>query len=1386
VRGGLFTRDFLEEGIAEQPAWKALDDAVVTALAGKLRTIFKPFPVAKTPNEAVTEEDLIHPIVQALGWTDYLPQTALGTKELKHVPDLLLFANPAAKMAAQAEGHDSRRFRHGVAILESKRWLRPLDKAEPDEGTPSSQILAYLNRADIQSDRRIKWGILTNGRHWRLYWQDAKSQSEHFLELDLPVILGVPDTAVDLFSHEERKRGEHFLKVFLLMFRRESFLPGPDDARTFHESAIAETRKWEARVADDLSGVVFGSIFPDLVKAIIRNDPARPTPLGAAYLSEARRAALVLLYRLLFVLYAEDRNLLPAGDKKYDDYALDRLRTEVAQQIDDGAPFSDRRTIHDNRLKELFRALDEGDTSIGLPPYNGGLFDRASYPLLERVRLPDRDLALVIDRLSRRDEGGRLKRINYRDLTVQQIGSIYERLLEFEAVPDPADPAGIVIRPNIFARKGSGSYYTPDDLVRLIIERTIGPLVEERWSAFEKRCDALAKDRRSKDVRLEELRTLDPASVLLDLKVCDPAMGSGHFLVSLVDYLADTVLRFVEDAEACVFWADYRSPLIARIDDIRARIVGQARKQKWIVDEHHLDLRHIVRRMILKRVIYGVDKNRMAVELAKVSLWLHSFTVGAPLSFLDHHLRCGDSLYGEFVRPVEDMLTESGAGLFIVQPLQRARAATAGMAKIEQMTDADIAEVRESRMTFEAVEEATRPMNAVLDFVHALRWLDVRIGRKTDTAAAAILDGHLGPQVDVIAGKLPIDSGDDPAQGSLLPRSSPKQGAFAGKAHVDAKTRADALELLARARAIAARERFLHWQVAFPGVWDKWESAEPEGGFDAVIGNPPWDRIKLQEVEWFAQRRPEIARQARASDRKKMIAALEKKRDPLWDDYLVAKESAESAVDVARKVGDYPLLSGGDINIYSLFVERAQKIVKPTGLVGLLVPSGIAADKGASEFFKSVATTGRLAALFDFENGRREFATPNFPAFFPDVDSRFKFSAFVSAGAKRRFAGTASAFFLHDVSELANPERCFALAAEDFARINPNTGTAPVMRTRRDAEITRGIYRRLPILHDHAKGAAGRVWPVKYLRMFDMTNDAHLFKMRAELEKQGFYPVAGNRMTKGKVEYLPLYEGKMVQAYDHRAASVVQKAHNLNRPAQPEAATPQESANPNWLPSPQFWVDASRIPLKQLTWFVGFKEITAPTNARTVIASSLPRAAAGNKIPLLVPDKEGVEQAVYAPLLLGNLNSLPFDFVARQKIHGQTLNWYIVEQLPVIPPADFARRFGAKTAAEVVKEHVLHLTYTALDMKPFAEDMGYAGPPFRWDEEDRRRRRAVLDALFFHLYGLGEDAAAYILDTFPILREQDEAAFGRFRTKEMVLAYMKALAAGDPDARIAA
>ena len=1351
-QGSLFANDFLCESVVKTPDWQALDEAALDNLEAALRAIFDGFPFAGAPNESQTEDDLIWPVLSALGWSASLRQQNLSATGREDVPDGLLFADDAAKGRANRLPQEWRRYEHGLAVVESKRWQRPLDRRSGRQGeitTPSTQMLRYLRRVDDLTTGKLRWGILTNGARWRLYYQGARSVSEQFFEIDLPAILDLPGHNDGLFALDGAEQ-RHCLKVFALVFQREAFLPGAADERTFHQRAIEEGRYYEERVAGNLSRLVFGQVFPELARAIAAAEPEAP-------LAEVREAALILLYRLLFILYAEDRDLLPVRDRRYDDYALrDRVRGDIGYRLDQGDVFSETAARYWSAVDDLCRAIDQGDVSIGLPPYNGGLFDRARVPLLDRIRLGDRVMADVIDALSfEQDDAGHRRYINYRDLGVRQLGSIYERLLEHELVHEGD---AVAVRPNVFARKGSGSYYTPDDLVELIVEETIGPLVQARTDGFMEQAGRVPADGPARERAIARLAEHDPAEAILALKVCDPAMGSGHFLVTLVDYLADRVIGAMAEAEAAV--EGYVSPLASRIQAIRERIVANAEERNWTIDRDRLDDRHIVRRMVLKRCVYGVDKNPMAVELAKVALWLHTFTVGAPLSFLDHHLRCGDSLFGAWARSGIDKATEYGSPLLLHGSVTEAERAAQSMQTIEGLTDAEIAEAHRSAETFAQVEEATAPLNAVLSLVHALDWLEMK-DREGKTAMQSFFSGLLGDPIQIARGRAEVSM------------ERPESVRFA--------------DLLCEARRLIAEERFLNWQAAFPGVWTNWQRAGLEGGFDAVIGNPPWDRMKLQQVEWFATRRREIALQPRAADRKRMIVALERDGDPLARDYAVANERATMAVRTARRSGDYPLLSGGDVNLYSLFVERAMTLAKPDGMVGLLTPSGIASDKTAARFFKGVATEGRLKALYDFENRRTRYdAQP----FFPDVDSRFKFCAFVASSSPLPDAARC-AFFLQDVAELDDAERHFPLTAEAFGRVNPNTGTAPIFRTRRDAELTTAIYDRLPVLVDRSSGAEVKAWPLKHVRMFDTDLDSHWFRSRAELEeREGAWPIGGNRFGSPAGDWVPLYEGKMVQAFDHRAASVAINPENLHRPAQPAPSTFEQHQDPDWVPDPQFWVPAAQCDYPAgANWVLGFKRITSTTNVRTFISSLLPAVGFNDLLPILLPDT--LDRREW--LLMANLNSVPLDYVARQKVQANHLNLFIVEQLPVIPPDRYeVVRFGPKTAGEIVREAVLELTYTAHDMAPFARDMGHvdaAGdvlPPFVWDEEGRLRLRAKLDAVFFHLYGVTDrDDVRYVYSTFPIVEREEIAAHGTYRYRDLCLAWVNALAAGEPDAEVA-
>ncbi|MDR0673546.1 MAG: hypothetical protein LBF93_07785 [Zoogloeaceae bacterium] len=1402
MQGQLFTQDFLLRGIRETPPFVALTAADFAVFHADLRAVFQGVSSQSTFNEAQTEQIIIEKVLVLLGWKEnYLPQVNLSGKRREDVPDMLLFPDARSRALAQEERRDDRRYLHGIALLEAKRWLRPLDRGDErealDPGAPSSQMLRYLSRADGASNCKVKWGVLTNGALWRLYWQDARSRSEEFFEVDLAATLGISGAQAELDAPEP----EHALRLFYLFFRRDAFLPQEWDTarRSFHAYARNEAKLYEEKVSQDLGQRVFTDIFPRLADAMARGDLlARKQKILSGigyrqrytrdYLDEVREAALIVLYRLLFLFYAEDRNLLSVRDERYAAYSARRLREHVRDEVDASRAQSSRLDNIWSGLKGVFLLISEGDDLIGMPAYNGGLFDRARSPLLERVRIPDAAMAPILDALSRRADDPLRAWINYRDLSVAHLGSIYERLLEFTLehevqAEDKFERAAvpeidrIVMRPASFARKISGSYYTHDDLVRLLLKESIGRLADERRQCFAGKIKNWKSKAALNPADWEALDRLDPASALLEMTVCDPAMGSGHFLVAMVDDLADRVLEAIDTAEHLVGeqkWAahlieqnrPWQSPLVARIANIRRSIKNTASEHGWSVTGAQLDDRHIVRRMILKKNVFGVDKNPMAVELAKTALWLHTFTVGAPLSFLDHHLRCGDSLHGETLEKLREELKVFGL-LFQDSDLSRLEIAAQSLVAVGALTDSDISEVDLSRQLSHEAAEQLAPIAALLDFWRALRW---------------IVPGW----PNVHGRQCNADEADTVAFVELLSgRYNLVQRVFTGQIEGKGETVKAANDLLARARMLARWENFFHWQTYFPDVFSGDAGSR---GFDVVIGNPPWDKIRFEEVPWFLERDEAIAKEVRAADRKRLIGELERKGTPLWQEYLAAVERAEANARVLARCGDFSLLGGGDMNLYSLFVERAEWLIKPEGLVALLTPSGIAADLGAAAFFRRISGGGRLAALYDFEN-RQNPGNPG-GSYFPDVDSRFKFCALVFGGEKRNFPVSRCAFYLHGIDELEEegvPEagrRMLELSAEDFQRVNPNTGTAPVFRNRRDAEIVTRIYRNHPVLVDRSGSGEKRVWPVKYATMFHMTNDSGLFRTRAELEREGFKPAGLNRWKKEGSEVLPLYEGKMVRMYDHRAADIVVNPENLKRPAQSETILDKDKAQPDRFPKPHYWVvETDLSDAFSFEWHLGFKQITSPTNMRSMIAAILPRAGIAHSMSVVLPMNKANVGDMLA-LMLANMNSFVFDFLSRQKLQGQNFSIYILEQLPVIAPADYEATIGKTRIAGFIREQVLRLSYTAHDLAPFARDLGYEGAPYPWDEEDRTRRKAALDALFMDLYGLSIEDAEYILGTFPIARAQDEAVYGDYRTRSLVLAGMEELAAGRlPDTR---
>ncbi len=582
------------------------------------------------------------------------------------------------------------------------------------------------------------------------------------------------------------------------------------------------------------------------------------------------------------------------------------------------------------------------------------------------------------------------------------------------------------------------------------------------------------------------------------------------------------------------------------------------------------------------------------------------------------------------------------------------------------------------------------------------------------------------------------------------------------------KTLADLSHNIVRGNSLvddpAVHPDALDWRAAFPDVFNR-----PRPGFDAVIGNPPWERLKLQEREFFDAAAPEIAAAVNAAQRRALIARLRESHPELDERYRAAKAAAEANLAYARNSGRYPLTGKGDINTYALFAELAQSLVAPHGRVGLLVPSGIATDNTTRQFFATLVDGRRLMALYDFENKAPVF---------PDVHRSMKFSILLFGGEAVQVQAADFAFFNHHIQQLDDPHRHVALSADDINLLNPNTRTCPIFRSRRDADITKAIYRRVPVLVDKSRTEGGNPWGVRFFTMFHQTNDAELFITGEQLQQAGFTR-HGPVWKKGKTTFLPLYEAKMVQMYDHRAASVVVADENWMRQGQTAPTSPVQHQNPEYTAEPRWWVDAAAVD-KALendasSYFLAYKDVTSPTNQRTMIAAFIPRAGVVNSAPLVLT------QASISPrtqcCLLADLDSFVFDFVARQKVGGVHLNFFIVEQLPVFGP-DFYRDkcpWSRRTTLEKwISDRVLKLTCTSNDMIPLARAAGFDPPVHKWNPRERNDLMAQLDAAYFLLYGIERDDVLHILSTFQGLAAECETLYGD-STVNLILRHYDAL-----------
>lgn len=1148
-------------------------------------------------------------------------------------------------------------------------------------------VQEFLNASDDAI-----WGICSDGLTLRLVRDNASLTRPAWVEIDLARI----------FSE---KLYPDFAAVWLVLHRsRFGSADQPPESCPL-EIWQSAARKEGTRARDRLRGgfedalLILGQGFlTHPANQAVRRSLHDGTLKTKTYFGELLR----LVYRLIFLLTIEERDLLhPKGTPKgvqerySTGYSLQRLRDRSA-----------RRAAHDRHgdlweaVKIVFRGLADGEAALGLPAL-AGLFAPGQCPHLDGARLDNRSLLSAIFRLCWLREPSGLARVNWRDMGPDELGYVYEGLLEL--VPQiTQDGRNFSFagrdqsRGN--ARKTSGSYYTPDSLVEILLKSALDPVIES----------TVARN------------PGQPAKALLDLAVVDPACGSGHFLLAAARRLAERVARL--QAKGTPTPEDYRRAL----------------------------------RQVVGRCIYGVDLNPLAVELCKVALWMEAVDPGLPLTFLDAHIREGNALLGTTRAVMGDEVPDDAWIALerddrkVASSLKkRNKSERAGQEVLPLGTPADLHDVREAVEALEAAPDTTAASIAEKE----RRWAELLASEPWKHAKLvhdAWCAAFVWPKTEA----------------GLLTEVAPTTAVW--QALRDGKT-APARLLVETTQKIAQGYRFFHWELAFPTVFAR-------GGFDVVLGNPPWERVKLQEQEFFASCDEGIAGAPNAAERKKLIAELPIRNPELWEEWIRESRVAQGTSHFVRSSGRYPLCGKGDVNTYALFAEHNWQVLGPQGRAGFIVPSGIATDDTTKEYFQAIMRGRALRAMWEFEN----------EGFFTAGKGHMLRFALTTLVGRAEAADSADFFFQgQSVSDLDDPQRHFALTAEDIETINPNTGTCPIFRTQRDTRVALELYRRAGVLW--REGAPdGNPWGVRFGAMFHMTNDSALFRMRGELSQAG-WALSGNRFVrKGEIMF-PLYEAKMAYIFTHRsgtyeAAGLGERPHRLPMPSD------EQLAAPNYTPLPFYWVTEKDVDSKldgawHREWLLGWRNVTdARASVRSVVPYLLPKCGAGNSIQLLFT----ASTPSLAACLYANLATIGLDYGARQKIAGLNLNHFLMKQFPVLPPSTYsapAPWSSRSSVSEWMLPRILELTYSAWDLEPFAKDCGDEGPPYIWDPDRRFVLQCELDAAFFHLYGVSREDAEYILGTFDVLARAEVGQYGEFRTRRAVLECYDALATATASGR---
>jgi hypothetical protein len=995
---------------------------------------------------------------------------------------------------------------------------------------------------------------------------------------------------------------------------------------------------------------------------------------------------LRLVYRLIFLLTVEERGLLHPdnADEKAkalyaSGYGMRRLRDR-----------SVKRSAHD-RFSDLWEStkivlggLAAGEPRLGLPAL-AGIFAKAQCPDLDAARLENRALLFAMFKLSWLREASGLSRVNWRDMGPEELGSVYESLLELVpqitqdgrafAFASSAESKGN-------ARKTSGSYYTPDSLVQVLLDSALEPVI----------ADTIAKNPGR------------PVDALLGLSIVDPACGSGHFLLAAARRLAAHVARL--QANGTPSAAEYRHAL----------------------------------RQVVGRCIYGVDLNLMAVELCKVSLWMEAVEPGLPLTFLNSHIQHGNALLG-----TTPELMAKGIPDAAWEPIEGDDKKVASTLKKRNKLHANEQQLAWSFVTGTVQDGTAKVKAAISDLESASDESSEGLAKK-ESQWEEILKSEEYRREKLVADAWcaafvwPKQPG---ALGDAAPTNEVWRQLRDGQVKPLACTVKTTLEL-------SEQYSFCHWHLAFLHVFAK-------GGFDVVLGNPPWERVTLKEKEWFSQRDAEVFGADTGAIRLERIAGLEKLNPALHSEFVAAKRTAAGEKSLLRRSGVYPLCGQGDINTFAVFAELGKRL--SIGRAGIVLPTGIVTTETTQDFVAHLVNNDQLVSIFDFDN-----RSGIFPAVQGNV--RFCLVTISRRGAKTIHAAAQ----LRGAEELRDPRRTWCLTRQDIVRINPNTLTMPLFPCQRDAEIVTGVYARIRCLDEVGAKYPGR-WNVSMQRMLHMGDDSHMFRTDDQLQSEGFER-HGEALVKGNVAYIPLLEAKLCHQFDHRAGTFdgIPKSARFGTHPATRDVTSSEHLDPLMFAEPRYWVPEAEVRgrIAGCKYLLGFRDaVSAVADSRSLVASIVPPHGAGDTLKFFFP-----ESSIEAACLCAWFNSFPTDYVFRLKSSGAHASFFLLRQLP-IPRRDVISERApwnpGETVIDWVGSRVLELTYTAWALSAYARECGYEGAPFRWDDSRRFMIQSELDAAFFHLYGLSRDDTDYVMDSFPIVRRTDEKIYGEYRTKRVIL-----------------